>query len=160
MKKIFNVMMLVIAMTMFTVNSFAQAPNNKQRLTREQLAEKQAQHIAKDLALDNETTTKFINTYIKCQKEVWALGPRPRRNLNGNEEQTEQDIKKRFEMSEKLLDIRKKYYKEYSKFLTQTQIQRVYKMEKNMMKRLAQRKGKKGQRAMHGQHGKRLMDKS
>lgn len=155
MKKIFNVMMLVIAMTMFTVNSFAQAPNNKQRLTREQLAEKQAQHIAKDLALDNETTTKFINTYIKCQKEVWALGPRPRRNFNSNEEQIEQDIKKRFEMSEKILDIRKKYYKEYSKFLTQTQIQRVYKMEKSVMKRLAQRKGKKGQRAMHGQHGKK-----
>ena len=155
MKKIFNVMMLFIAMTMFTVNSFAQAPNNKQSLTREQLSEKQAQYIAKDLALDNETTTKFINTYIKCQKEVWALGPRPRRNFNGNEEQIEQDIKKRFEMSEKILDIRKKYYKEYSKFLTQTQIQRVYKMEKNMMKRLAQRKGKKGQRAMHGQRGKK-----
>lgn len=141
MKKIFNVMMLVIAMTMFTVNSFAQAPNNKQRLTREQLSEKQAQYIAKDLALDNETTTKFINTYIQCQKEVWALGPRPRRNFNNNEEQTEQDIKKRFEISDKILDIRKKYYKEYSKFLTQTQIQRVYKMEKNMMKRLAQRRG-------------------
>lgn len=141
MKKIFNVMMLVIAMTMFTVNSFAQAHNNKQRLTREQLAEKQAQHIAKDLALDDETTTKFINTYTQCQKEIWALGPRPRRNANSNEEQTEQDIKKRFEISEKILDIRKKYYKEYSKFLTQTQIQRVYKMEKNMMKRFAQRRG-------------------
>lgn len=141
MKKIFNVMMLVIAMTMFTVNSFAQAPNNKQRLTREQLSEKQAKYIANDLALDDETTAKFINTYTQCQKEVWALGPRPRRNANSNEEQIEQNIKKRFEMSEKILDIRKKYYKEYSKFLTQTQIQRVYKLEKNMMKRLAQRRG-------------------
>lgn len=141
MKRIFNVMMLVVAMTMITLNSFAQAPTHKQRISREQLAEKQAQYIAKDLSLDNETTTKFINTYIKCQKEVWALGLRPRRNANSNEELTEQDIKKRFEMSEKILDIRKKYYKEYSKFLTQTQIQRVYKMEKNMMKRLAQRRG-------------------
>ena len=141
MKRIFNVMMLVVAMTMITLNSFAQAPNRKQRISREQLAEKQAQYIAKDLALDNETTTKFINTYIQCQKEVWALGPRPRRNFNNNEEQAEQDIKKRFEISDKILDIRKKYYKEYSKFLTQTQIQRVYKMEKNMMKRLAQRRG-------------------
>lgn len=141
MKRIFNVMMLVVAMTMITLNSFAQAPNYKQRISREQLAEKQAQYIAKDLALDNETTTKFINTYIQCQKEVWALGPRPRRNFNNNEEQTEQDIKKRFEMSEKILDIRKKYYNEYSKFLTQAQIQRVYKLEKNMMKRLAQRRG-------------------
>ena len=84
MKKIFNVMMLVIAMTMFTVNSFAQAPNNKQRLTREQLSEKQAKYIANNLALDDETTAKFINTYTQCQKEIWALGPRSRRNGNNN----------------------------------------------------------------------------
>lgn len=160
MKKIFNVMMLVIAMTMFTVNSFAQAPNNKQRLTREQLAEKQAQHIAKDLALDDETTAKFINTYTQCQKEIWALGPRLRRNANNNEEQIGQNIKKRFEMSEKILDIRQKYYKEYSKFMTQKQIQRVYEIEKNMMKRFAQRKGKNGQRPMRGKHEQRLMDKN
>ena len=167
MKKIFNVMMLVIAMTMFTVNSFAQAPNNKQRLTREQLAEKQAKYIANNLALDDETTAKFINTYTQCQKEIWALGPRScrngnnnGRNGNNNEEQIGQNIKKRFEMSEKILDIRQKYYKEYSKFMTQKQIQRVYEIEKNMMKRFAQRKGKNGQRLMHGQHEQRLMNKN
>ena len=165
MKKIFNVMMLVIAMTMFTVNSFAQAPNNKQRLTREQLSEKQAKYIANDLALDDETTAKFINTYTQCQKEIWALGPRPRRNGNNNgrngnnnEEQIGQNIKKRFEMSEKILDIRQKYYTEYSKFLTQKQIQRVYEIEKNMMKRFAQRKGKNGKRPMRSQLRPRPMN--
>lgn len=158
MKKIFNVMMLVVTMTMFTVNSFAQAPNNKQRLTREQLSEKQAKYIANDLALDDETTAKFINTYTQCQKEIWALGQRPRRNDNNNEEQIEQNIKKRFEMSEKILNIRQKYYKEYSKFMTQKQIQSVYEVEKNMKKRFAQRKGKKGQRPMRGQFGPRPMD--
>ncbi len=155
MKKIFNVMMLVVAMTMFTVNSFAQAPNKKQRLTREQLSEKQAKYIANDLALDDETTAKFINTYTQCQKEIWALGSRPRRNGNNNEEQIGQNIKKRFEMSEKILDIRQKYYNEYSKFLTQKQIQRVYEVEKNMTKRFAQRKGKNRQRPMRGQFGPR-----
>lgn len=158
MKKIFNVMMLVVTMTMFTVNSFAQAPNNKQRLTREQLSEKQAKYIANDLALDDETTAKFINTYTQCQKEIWALVQRPRRNDNNNEEQIEQNIKKRFEMSEKILNIRQKYYKEYSKFMTQKQIQSVYEVEKNMKKRFAQRKGKKGQRPMRGQFGPRPMD--
>ena len=158
MKKIFNVMMLVIAMTMFTVNSFAQAPNKKQRLTREKLSEKQAKYIASDLALDDETTARFINTYTQCQKEIWALGSRPRRDDNNNEEQIGQNIKKRFEMSEKILDIRQKYYNEYSKFLTQKQIQRVYKIEKNMMKRFAQRKGNKGQRPMRGQSRPRPMD--
>ena len=165
MKKIFNVMMLVIAMTMFTVNSFAQAPNNKQRLTREQLSEKQAKYIANDLALNDETTAKFINTYTQCQKEIWALGPRPRRNGNNNgrndnnnEEQIGQNIKKRFEMSEKILDIRQKYYTEYSKFLTQKQIQRVYEIEKNMMKRFAQRKGKNGKLPMRSQLRPRPMN--
>ena len=160
MKKIFNVMMLVVALMLVSVNSFAQNANDKQRLNREQLSEKQAKYIANELMLDNETTAKFVNVYTQCQKEVWALGPRPRRNANGNEEQIEQNIKKRFEMSEKILDIRQKYYKEYSKFLTQKQIQRVYEVEKNMMKRFAQHKRKGGQRGMRGQHGQRLVDKN
>lgn len=157
MKKIFNVMMLVVATMMFTSNSFAQAPNNKQRLTREQLSEKQAKYIAKNLDLDDETTAKFINTYTQCQKEIWALGSRPRHDENNNEEQIGQNIQKRFEMSQKILDIRQKYYKEYSKFMTQKQIQRVYKIEKNMMKRFAQRKGKNGQRHKRGQSRPRPM---
>lgn len=70
-----------------------------------------------------------------------ALGPRPRRNRGGSEAQTEQQIKQRFEMSEKILNIRQKYYKKYSQFLTQNQIQRVYEIERQMMKRFAQ-KGK------------------
>lgn len=57
-------------------------------------------------------------------------------------------------MSEKILDIRQKYYKKYSQFLTQQQIQRVYEIEKNMMRRFAQHaKGAKGGK---GQPGKRI----
>ena len=57
-------------------------------------------------------------------------------------------------MSEKILDIRQKYYKKYSQFLTQQQIQRVYEIEKNMMRRFAQHaKGGKGGK---GQPGKRI----
>lgn len=53
--------------------------------------------------------------------------------------QTEQEIKQRFEMSEKILNIRQKYYKKYSQFLTQQQIQRVYEIERQMRKRFAQK---------------------
>ena len=55
-------------------------------------------------------------------------------------------------MSEKILDIRQKYYKKYSQFLTQQQIQRVYELERQMMKRFAQKGSKKG---MGGQVGMR-----
>ena len=126
-----------------TTSVCAQAPNQKQRLSREQLAEKQAQYISQNLGLDEKTNAKFIETYTDYQKEVWALGPHPRHKKGEmkTDAQTEQEIKQRFEMSEKILNIRQKYYKKYSQFLTQNQIQRVYEIERQMMKRFAQ-KGK------------------
>ena len=47
-------------------------------------------------------------------------------------------------MSEKILNIRQKYYKKYSQFLTQQQIQRVYEIERQMRKRFAQKGPRKG----------------
>ena len=141
MKKILGILMMVVAMMTVSTSVFAQAPNQKQRLSREQLAEKQAQYIAHDLGLDDKTSSKFIDTYTQFQKEVWALGPRPHHKKGEvkTDAQTEQEIKQRFEMSEKILNIRQKYYKKYSQFLTQQQIQRVYELERQMMKRFAQR---------------------
>lgn len=146
MKKILGILMMVVAMMTVSVSSYAQAPNQKQRLSREQLAEKQAKYIAHDLGLDDKTRSKFIDTYTQCQKEVWALGPRPRHKKGDvkSDVQMEQEIKHRFEMSEKILDIRQKYYKKYSQFLTQQQIQRIYELERQMMKRFAQKGPRKG----------------
>ena len=158
MKKLLSIMFMAVAMLTFSISTSAQAPTKKQRISREQLAEKQAQHIAYDLALDEKTKSQFIDTYTQCQKEIWALGPRPRRNRGGSEAQTELQIKQRFEMSEKILNIRQKYYKKYSQFLSQQQILRVYELERQMMKRFAQKgprkgmgkDGRPGPRRMHG----------
>ena len=157
MKKILGILMMVVAMMTVSTSVFAQAPNQKQRLSREQLAEKQAQYIAHDLGLDDKTSSKFIGTYTQCQKEVWALGPRPHHKKGEvkTDAQTEQEIKQRFEMSQKILNIRQKYYKKYSQFLTQQQIQRVYKLERQMMKRFAQ----KGPRKGLGKNGKPMPGK-
>ncbi len=146
MKKFLGMMMMVVMMMTVTANVCAQTPKQKQRLSREQLAEVQAKHIAHDLGLDDKTSSKFIDTYTQCQKEVWALGPRPHHKKGDvvSDAQTEQMLKQRFEMSEKILDIRQKYYKKYSLFLTQQQIQRVYEIERQMMKRFAQRGSRKG----------------
>ena len=45
MKRFFGILMMVIAMMTVTTNVCAQAPNQKQRLSREQLAEKLAQEL-------------------------------------------------------------------------------------------------------------------
>ena len=153
MKKILGILMMVVTMMTVSASAFAQAPNQKQRLSREQLAEKQAQYIARNLGLDGKTTSLFTDTYTQFQKEIWALGPRPRhkKGEDKTDAQTEQEIKRRFEMGEKILDIRQKYYKKYSQFLTQQQIQRVYELERQMMRRFAQ-KGSRG--GMMGKAGK------
>lgn len=133
--------MLAVAMIVGCGTALAQNNSKKQRISREELADKQAHYIADQLALDNATTTKFVETYKQCQKEIWALGPRKRQATGGNDAETEQEIKERFAHSQKILDIRQTYYEKYSKFLTQRQIKRVYELERQMMKRLAKRSG-------------------
>ncbi len=154
MKHLMKTFVVAIMMIASCATAFAQGttqrPNQKQRLSREQLAEVQAKHIANELAFSDDITGKFVKTFCDCQKEIWALGPRPRPNKQGMSEQENEDrIKQRFAMSEKILNIRQKYYKEYSKYLTQTQIEKVYEQEHKMMNRLAKR-GQGGKRTLQG----------
>lgn len=142
MKTIMKLWLVAALMLMGTATISAQN-NQRQRLTREELADKQARHIAQTMAFDDATTKQFVETYTACQKEIWALGPRikgARKQANAQQQteaEVKQDIALQFERSEKLLQIRQKYYAEYSKFLTQNQIKRVYVLERQMMKRLA-----------------------
>lgn len=148
MKNLIRIMLLVTAVLAFTCTASAQNRRGGERISREQLAEKQAKHIAEELALSSEVSEKFITTYLKCQQEVWALGPRQGRPGKGamSESQTDSVIQTRFDHSQKLLNIRKKYYAEYSKFLTAKQIERVYELERQMMKRLSQRAAQRNRR--------------
>lgn len=144
----------MLAVMFLTANSATYAQKaDRQRLTREQLADKQARHIAADIALNDADSKRFVETYCRCQKEIWALGPRKPRPAKGDnnaltDKQAEQNIKDRFAKSQKILDIRQKYYAEYSKFLTPKQIERVYQIERQMMNRLAKH-GKEGPRGPH-----------
>ena len=144
MKHIIRTFVIAIMMIASCTTVFAQQNTQKQRMSREQLAEVQAKHIAGELAFSDAVTEKFVKTFCDYQKEIWALGPRPRPDKQGmSEQENEERIKQRFAMSEKILNIRQKYYKEYSKFLTQAQIEKVYEQERKMMNRLANR-GKRG----------------
>ena len=143
MKNIIRLTVVILMMTLSGLSANAQN-NQRQRMTREQLAEAQANYIANQLALDDATTSKFVNTYCDFQKELWAIGPRMKQNRKGSttDAQAQQSINDRFERSQKILALREKYYKKYSTFLTQKQIQRVYELERQMMRRLSQKEGK------------------
>ncbi|MDD6493652.1 MAG: hypothetical protein PUF55_03230 [Bacteroidales bacterium] len=122
----------------------------RQRMTREQLAERQARYIASSIALDEETTEKYVRTFCEYQKEVWALRSdrKGKRQAEMSESDIEKNINEKFDREEKMLAIRKKYYREYSKFMTQRQIQRAYELEKkatgHLVKRKANMQNRKG----------------
>ena len=90
MKKTFFITLLALMMSAGCNTATAQQQDNekqrterakqrtdkeRQRMTREQLAERQARHIARSIALDEKTTEKYVSTFCECKKEVWALRP-------------------------------------------------------------------------------------
>ena len=146
--KVFRILLTTIMMIVFSTAVSAQEANaqqtsKKQRMSREQMAAMQAKHIARQLALDDATSQKFIETYSAYQKEVWALRPKGHGQKKNRAEMTdaeaEKAIKDQFEHSQKMLSLRQEYFDKYSKFLTAKQIQRVYELEKQSMNRLAKR---------------------
>lgn len=139
MKRFFRILLLAVVIASISGNAWSQN-ENKQRLTREELAEVQAKHIAKEISMDEAIGKRFVETFCRCQKEIWALGSRKNyraKPINTTEEETKQNIKERFEHSKRILDIRQKYYEEYSNFMTQKQIKKVYMLERKIMNRLA-----------------------
>lgn len=152
--KIIKTMMLVMVMLSSVLCAQAQAQNvqaqgqkERQRLTREQLAEKQAYKIAYEMAFDDATTKKFVEAFCQYQKEMWTICPKPEpkcRQRQMSDSETEEEMKQHFERSQKMLDLRKKYHAIYSKFLTPKQVSRVYELEREMMKRFFERHEKHG----------------
>lgn len=130
--------LMAITVILMTISLPAQGKGG--RLSREELAVKQAKHISKELAFDTATAAKFKETYCNYQKEVWALGPSLGKDSSGTK------MEERFDRSQKILDLRRKYYDIYSTFLTQEQISRVYELERQMMRRLSGHKGQAGRK--------------
>lgn len=130
MKQLLQTIIIAIVIMASGMSAMAQA-NSSQRLSREKLAVKQAQYIARELSFDKSTTDKYVETYCQYQYEVWALGSR--KNLT---------IEQRLERSQQILDLRKKYNKIYSEFLTEQQLDKAYKLEKRLLDRMGKNKYK------------------
>lgn len=146
MKNMIKILVLAVAMITLNVSTYAQK-SERQRMTREQLAEAQAHFIADEMAMDDTTAKQFVETFCQFQKDIWALGPRPKRDASHlSDKEAEQAMNERFTHSQKILDLRKRYYLKYSKFLTPKQIERVYELERKMMNRLFHRSQNKENR--------------
>ena len=112
---------------------------------REQLAKVQARELAGKLGLDGDKSQQFQKVYLECQEEMWECRPprhRGRRYSQMTEQECKQLLNERFENHAKILRIQQKYYKKYSKVLTQKQILKFYDLEKDMMDKMWRKHGK------------------
>ena len=152
----------------------------KQRPTPEQMMQMQTNQMVKALMLDDATAAKFTPIYQKYVKELRECRmmnnkPRVKKDTTQGAEvnktpkpaMTDADIAKmlkgQFAQSRKMLDIREKYYNEFSKILSQKQILKLYQQEKSnankFKKEFDRRKGQKPgqgdrqrQQKQHAQH--------
>ena len=136
MKKLFR-FILPMLMAIIAIPAIQAKDKKSGRPSREQFAEVQAKKIAEDLKLDENTTKQFVATFTQCQKEIWSSAPQKiRKNKDQKASMTEaeatQIIKDRFAHRQKINEIQEKYYNEYSKFLTQKQIARIYELDNQM----------------------------
>ncbi len=140
--------MLLAAATLLTVTTIRAQETTRsekpvpqqQHKTPEQLDTMRARHIASELAFDEETARQFIETYCQYHKKFRDLRAGQPRVKNGDgqtEEAIRQSILAQFDQSRKMLDLREKCYTEYSHFLTQRQIRRVYELEREVNQRLS-----------------------
>lgn len=139
--RIFISLAIVLCLSVSAVS--AATPDGKQKQPRrEKLAERQAARIASELALDSVRAQRFVTTFVQCQREKWALKGRTQRGAQLTEAQTDSLLRAQFVHSQKILDLRRKYYGEYRKFLTAKQVERVYQIEQRQGRALEHHKAR------------------
>ncbi len=182
-KFIYVIMAVLLMGSQMTLS--AQNTDNKQkkqRPTPEQMVQMQTKQIVNTLMLDDATAAKFTPVYEKYLKELRecrmmthkartektkaqgtdANAKKERPSMTDDEIATM--LRNQFTQSRKMLDIREKYYNEFSKILSQKQILKIYQQEKmnanKFRKEFDRRKGQKPGQFWMGLFGKVLVPQS
>lgn len=149
-QKLFALMLLMFVCSIQT-SVFAQndkkakvEKRERPRISPEQMMQRQTRYVANQLALSDAAQAKFIEVYNKYQTELRSCHNQKREKLDKDrkayKELTDAEItariEARFAQSHKILDIREKYYNEFKKILTPRQIQKMYKAEKDIQKKV------------------------
>ncbi len=152
MKQKLFAMMLLLFVCSIQTSVFAQndrkakiEKRERPRLTSEQMMQRQTKYIVNQMALDDATRNKFEAVYKRYQAELKECHEQMRskygRKKKGDckeltDAEVSERIEARFAQSRKILDIREKYYQEFKKILTPKQIQKMYKAEKEIQKKV------------------------
>lgn len=128
--------------TLFCVPAFAEQNDNPKG----NKTENRAAQLTAELGLTGANATKFTTIYAKFAAEVRAAQKqyaklRPYKGKDGKmveltEQQIKQNLDNQFALSQSLLNIRKKYYREFGKFMQPSQIERLFALERDDASRM------------------------
>ena len=121
MKKLMMLYFMIIASITLAMAQQNYNGKERKRPNMEQLTQMQANRIAQQLAFDDKTTNKFVETFCNCRKEIAATRiPHPKKKPGEmTDAEVDKNIKAKFQQSRKILDIREKYYhlSKYSEYM-------------------------------------------
>ena len=127
MKKILILLTLLVG---FLLPTRAQAPT--QRMKAIHMA---AVRIADRIGVQEPERSAFVQLYHEFKKESAAIVAEKPDGTGDAEKDIEAKIYSDFEKSEKILSLRKSYYKKFRSILLPSQIQAMYEMEKEFNSR-------------------------
>jgi len=108
-----------------------------ERLSDDEILRMQTRDIVSWLNLDDNTKDKFIKEYSAFRKEIDAVSKSAAAPVGtDNEADIDKALQKNFEVSEKILDIRKKYYARFKTFMQPSQIREMYRIENESGRRM------------------------
>lgn len=129
---------------------------NCAKMTPEQRMDMQATRMGKQLMLDDAKLAQFTTLYKEYLTALKDCRPTPEgekvKKSERTDAQIQQDIEKRFEVRQKVLDTQKKYYNSFKKILNARQLEKVFSM--NRPGKMHKRMGQKPCPMMQGRMGK------
>jgi len=116
-------------------------PFPPERMSDDEIISMQTRDIVCWMGLDGKTKDQFVKEYTAFRKEIDAIAKnaRPPQDIKQeikSESEIDKAIRQNFEVSEQILQVRKKYYARYKEFLKPSQIQMLYRIEKEAGRRM------------------------
>ena len=133
MNKYLSILLLILTLS---ITADAAGRNNRPKHHRMKLsATEQASRLASAMKLTDAVSAKFIPLYINYCGEIDAIFKKypvviPSDGAKLTDAQLRKNNDNRFAIARAILEIREKYYKKYTKILTPTQIDILYRTEK------------------------------
>jgi hypothetical protein len=114
---------VILALIFLGISAYAQ-PSQRQKMIH-----MAAVRIAETIQVQESEKDAFISLYQNYKKESAVIMSAVQQQSGDAEKDTEAKILSDFEKSSKLLELRKRYYHEFRRILSPSQIQKMYDAE-------------------------------